>query len=162
MLMVGGVLPGDRVQWFRAEAEMYRWMEQFETKHAEFGRTILFFSTMEATWNMLAKMAQAPGTAAYGKRKASMYSDLAKDANARYKQVGHPDFINIPEGKILADVVAEWRTKWLAWMTPLVCVCACRISHANTNKLCVIRTCTGHTWYVTHKHIVYTTNYSIL
>ncbi|KAJ3816710.1 hypothetical protein F5880DRAFT_1512414, partial [Lentinula raphanica] len=27
-------LEGDRIQWFRAEAEMYRWMEQFESKHA--------------------------------------------------------------------------------------------------------------------------------
>ncbi|KAJ7830551.1 hypothetical protein B0H14DRAFT_3714972 [Mycena olivaceomarginata] len=30
----------DRVQWFRAEAEMYRWLEQYERKHAELMRVI--------------------------------------------------------------------------------------------------------------------------
>lgn len=27
--------PGDCVQWFRAEAEMYRWLEQYKCKHAK-------------------------------------------------------------------------------------------------------------------------------
>ncbi|KAJ7823894.1 hypothetical protein B0H14DRAFT_2597646 [Mycena olivaceomarginata] len=30
----------DQVQWFRAEAEMYRWLEQYERKHTEFLRVI--------------------------------------------------------------------------------------------------------------------------
>ncbi|KAJ7111002.1 hypothetical protein C8R44DRAFT_633535, partial [Mycena epipterygia] len=39
-------IEGDRVQWFRAEAEMQRWQEQIEQKLAELLRTIRSFRTM--------------------------------------------------------------------------------------------------------------------
>lgn len=100
---------------------MYRWMEQFEMKHAEFERTISFFNMMATTWSQLAQKASQPGFVAYANRHAAMYTDLTNDADIRYKQIGHPDFINLREGRILADAVAEWRTRWLAWMGPLVC-----------------------------------------
>ncbi|KAJ7913646.1 hypothetical protein B0H13DRAFT_1873761 [Mycena leptocephala] len=45
---------GDRLQWFRAEAEMQRWQEQKEQKLAELLRTNRSFLKMEATWAMLA------------------------------------------------------------------------------------------------------------
>jgi hypothetical protein len=40
---------GDRVQWFRAEAEMQRWQEQGEQKLAELLRTNRSFLKMEDT-----------------------------------------------------------------------------------------------------------------
>jgi hypothetical protein len=45
---------GNRVQWFRAEAEMQRWKEQKEQKLAELLRTNRSFLKMEATWTALA------------------------------------------------------------------------------------------------------------
>ncbi|KAJ3963612.1 hypothetical protein EV361DRAFT_956809 [Lentinula raphanica] len=110
---------GDRIQWFRAEAEMYRWMEQFESKHAEFERDIEYFRTMAKAWSFLAKKNLAAGYHAYTKRHAAMFTDLANDAELRYKQVGHPGFMNLGGDEILADRVEEWRNKWLDWMDVL-------------------------------------------
>lgn len=88
---------------------MYRWMEQFEVKHAEFEWTISFFSTMATTWAQLAQKASQPGFVAYPNQHAAMYTDLANDADVCYKQIGHPDFIKLQGGRILAYAVAEWR-----------------------------------------------------
>ncbi|THU94988.1 hypothetical protein K435DRAFT_859998 [Dendrothele bispora CBS 962.96] len=94
---------GDRVQWFRAEAEMYRWMEQFEIKHAEFARVISHFRTMSSTWNSLAESHESPGHTAYAKRHAMMYMDLAEDAELRFKRVGHPEFVVLAEDVLLHE-----------------------------------------------------------
>ncbi|KAE9395066.1 hypothetical protein BT96DRAFT_826785 [Gymnopus androsaceus JB14] len=114
-------LEGDRVQWFRAEAELYRWMEQFELKHAEFERTIWFFRTMGRVWDAMAQKALTPGSTAYAKHHSAIFTDLANNAEKSYKKIAHPDFIDLADGQILADAVAQWREKWLAWMTLLVC-----------------------------------------
>ncbi|THU99408.1 hypothetical protein K435DRAFT_659064, partial [Dendrothele bispora CBS 962.96] len=111
---------GDRVQWMRAEAEMYRWMEQFELKHAEFERTILFFRRTSNAWLSLANPALSPGHGTFAKRQAAVYNDLAKDAELRYKAVGHPAFIELPEDTILAQRVEEWRMQQLSWMKDMV------------------------------------------
>ncbi|KAJ7170409.1 hypothetical protein C8R43DRAFT_944924 [Mycena crocata] len=41
---------GDRVQWFHAEAEMYRWLELYEWKHAELCRVITRFERDGVVW----------------------------------------------------------------------------------------------------------------
>ncbi|THU92548.1 hypothetical protein K435DRAFT_800385 [Dendrothele bispora CBS 962.96] len=110
---------GDRVQWFRAEAEMYRWMEQFEIKHAEFARVISHFRTMSSTWNSLAESHESPGHTAYAKRHAMMYKDLTEDAELRFKRVGHPEFVILAEDVLLHERVAKWREKQLEWMVSL-------------------------------------------
>ncbi|KAF8144851.1 hypothetical protein K438DRAFT_1992412 [Mycena galopus ATCC 62051] len=43
-------LESDRVQWFRAEAEMYRWREQYERKHAELMRVMMRFKRDGEVW----------------------------------------------------------------------------------------------------------------
>ncbi|KAJ3819679.1 hypothetical protein F5880DRAFT_1616250 [Lentinula raphanica] len=112
-------LEGDRIQWFRAEAEMYRWMEQFESKHAEFERIIEYFRTMASAWTALGNKQTTPGYRAYANYHANMFTDLANDADMRYKRVGHPVFMNFGEGEILADRVLDWRKDWLKWMDDL-------------------------------------------
>ncbi|THU99897.1 hypothetical protein K435DRAFT_658099 [Dendrothele bispora CBS 962.96] len=111
---------GDRVQWFRAEAEMYRWMEEFELKHAEFERTISHFRAMSSAWKSLAGTNDIPGYIASARRKSAMFTDLAEDALIRFRKVGHPDFVDRPDGVILADRVAQWRLSQLSWMKGLV------------------------------------------
>ncbi|KAH6880562.1 hypothetical protein BKA70DRAFT_1575759 [Coprinopsis sp. MPI-PUGE-AT-0042] len=69
---------GNRVQWFRAEAEMYRWQEEWEHKIAEFSRTIRFHHHMSNAWTALALQAgTTPGMTAYARRSAARYLELA-------------------------------------------------------------------------------------
>ncbi|KAF7288499.1 CxC2 domain-containing protein [Mycena indigotica] len=49
----------DRVQYLRAEAEMYRWLEQYERKHAELWRVIERFGHDATVWEGLANRAEA-------------------------------------------------------------------------------------------------------
>ncbi|KAJ7799913.1 hypothetical protein B0H14DRAFT_2616624 [Mycena olivaceomarginata] len=86
---------GDRVQWFRAEAEMQRWQEQGEQKLAELLRTNRSFLKMEDTWTALASQnAQTkPGHSAYAKQKATMYHKHAEMAQALILGVGYGDLL---------------------------------------------------------------------
>jgi hypothetical protein len=45
---------GDRVQWFRAQADMERWQEEVEILEEEFRRAIRGFEKMEQVWSSLA------------------------------------------------------------------------------------------------------------
>ncbi|KAF7372608.1 CxC2 domain-containing protein [Mycena venus] len=67
---------GDRVQWFRAEAEMQRWQEQKEQKLIELLRTVRSFFKMQQVWTQLANghSSNQPGHAAYARQKSSNVS----------------------------------------------------------------------------------------
>ncbi|KAJ7022800.1 hypothetical protein C8F04DRAFT_1194153 [Mycena alexandri] len=86
---------GDRVQWFRAEAEMQRWQEQWEQKLAELLRTIRSFSRMQLVWAQLAdtQPADRPGASAYAHQKAAMYARRAKEGRESIKKLGYGDLI---------------------------------------------------------------------
>ncbi|KAJ7806353.1 hypothetical protein B0H14DRAFT_2610516 [Mycena olivaceomarginata] len=88
-------LQGDRVQWFRAEAEMQRWQEQGEQKLAELLRTNRSFLKMEDTWTALAlqNSPTKPGHSAYAKQKAVMYRKRAEIAQALILGVGYGDLL---------------------------------------------------------------------
>ncbi|KAJ7092208.1 hypothetical protein C8R44DRAFT_750322 [Mycena epipterygia] len=66
----------DRVQWFRAEAEMLRWLEQLEAKLAEWRTTIRSFAAYKDAWTKLAALqpAEKIGHVAYAKQKAAMFA----------------------------------------------------------------------------------------
>ncbi|KAJ7488468.1 hypothetical protein B0H11DRAFT_2278486 [Mycena galericulata] len=81
---------GDRVQWFRAEAEMYRWLEQYERKHAELMRTKL--GDREEEWNK-----GANGASTFARMQAGMYKRL--EHNAR-----------------LVIKIDQWRDEVFKWM----------------------------------------------
>ncbi|KAJ7447699.1 hypothetical protein FB451DRAFT_777855 [Mycena latifolia] len=69
-------MEGDRIQWYRAEAEMERWREQLEMKLAEWRTTIRSFAAYKNAWTTLAASQDARdiGHIAYAKRKAAMYA----------------------------------------------------------------------------------------
>lgn len=67
---------GDRVQWFRAEAEMYRRLEQLEIEHADFERTLRHFQIMMTVWNHLAAMQDSPSSKAYAIKMWTSTSDF--------------------------------------------------------------------------------------
>ncbi|KAJ7156653.1 hypothetical protein C8R46DRAFT_1114783 [Mycena filopes] len=69
------ILEGDRIQWFRAEAEAERWREQVETVLADW-RTIRSFARHKVVWMELASM-QAPeylGHIAFAKQQSHMFA----------------------------------------------------------------------------------------
>ncbi|KAH6905704.1 hypothetical protein BKA70DRAFT_1430575 [Coprinopsis sp. MPI-PUGE-AT-0042] len=69
---------GNRVQWFRAEAEMYRWQEEWEHKVIEFSRAIRFHHHMNTVCLTLANNSNmTAGMAAYARHAAARCLELA-------------------------------------------------------------------------------------
>ncbi|KAJ7938034.1 hypothetical protein B0H13DRAFT_2398328 [Mycena leptocephala] len=111
-------LAGDRVQWFRAEAEMQRWQEQGEQKLTELLRTIRSFRRMQQTWTVLGSTNLQPGPRAYARKKAAMYERRATQAQDFVIAVGYPDLLaqdanpiqrvqldRVKEAKLVSDAV---------------------------------------------------------
>ncbi|KAF8195334.1 hypothetical protein K438DRAFT_1760990 [Mycena galopus ATCC 62051] len=73
---------GDRVQWFRAEAEMQQWQEQKEQKLVELLRTVRSFLKMQQVWTQLGNehSSNQPGHAAYARQKTAMYQRRTEEA----------------------------------------------------------------------------------
>ncbi|RXW19693.1 hypothetical protein EST38_g6158 [Candolleomyces aberdarensis] len=78
---------GDRVHWFRAEAEMERWREQWEVKLVEFLRCIRSFDTMSQTWTTLATRQSSSSYAAFARKKALMYKQMAGDVQTAFRGI---------------------------------------------------------------------------
>jgi hypothetical protein len=82
---------GDRVHWFRAEAELYRWLEQLELKHADFERSIQAFGKTEEMWTAVARTERDRGRlghAAFAGRQAKIYNGLRGGAEVVYWRCG--------------------------------------------------------------------------
>ncbi|KAJ6503646.1 hypothetical protein C8R45DRAFT_923990 [Mycena sanguinolenta] len=100
---------GDRVQWFRAEAEMQRWQEQCEQKLAELLRTNRSFLKMADTWTTVASQTAAacgPGHSAYAKQKAAIYHRRAEAAQALITAAGYGDLLG-PNANLVDRVQKE-------------------------------------------------------
>jgi hypothetical protein len=111
---------GDRVQFFRAQAEMERWQEQFEIKHAEFMRCIKTFQSLKDIWNTLAiNGSRGPeiGSTAFARRQSAMFAQMENECREHYKAIGEPFFVNLPPDITLAQRVSEFRQKEKAWVT---------------------------------------------
>lgn len=82
----------DRVHWFRAEAEFFRWLEQFERKHFEFHRLIRSFRSHSAWWAQRgSETPPSTGLRAFAYRQSDVYFSLERDAVALFAQEGHTD-----------------------------------------------------------------------
>ncbi|KZV59865.1 hypothetical protein PENSPDRAFT_719810 [Peniophora sp. CONT] len=80
---------GDRVQWFRAEAEMMRFREQLEKREIEFLRVIESHTKTGNVWRKLAEQQKLPGQAAYARRQAAMWHRMADDATKKLRKAGY-------------------------------------------------------------------------
>ncbi|KAL0569928.1 hypothetical protein V5O48_012031 [Marasmius crinis-equi] len=127
---------GDRISWTRQQAEVFRWMEEFEKKHAEFHRTIRYFERMKEAWTKIAdnpedpinsvesidrdpeaKAAKVFALKARARRQAAIWGDLARSALAQFRDVSYPKFFDM--SKPLAPRVVDFRNEQLAWFTEL-------------------------------------------
>lgn len=103
---------GDRVQWFRAEAEMFQWQEEHEIQQAKFMRCIRAFGTMYRVWKELAGRSSSLGRKAYANKTAARYAKMEQDAKQRFldARYGHLlDAMKSSSGCILADYVCQER-----------------------------------------------------
>ncbi|KAJ7429433.1 hypothetical protein B0H11DRAFT_2265751 [Mycena galericulata] len=95
----------DRVQWFRAEAEMYRWLEQYERKHAELMRVIERYRRDGEVWTKLGD----PG----------MYKRLEHNARVIFKDAAsgaHHDWVSATTYDELVIKIDQWRDVVFKWM----------------------------------------------
>jgi len=97
------------VKFFRDEADMERWREQVEIKHAEFYRVIRAFRKYREIWTALASSSPTPGHAAYANKVAARYMVMEINACERFKTCGIPILREIEEGRTLADQILAWR-----------------------------------------------------
>ena len=110
------------MQWFRAEAEMQRWQEQWEVKQAEFLRAIRWFGSMADTWAQLSDRSMHPGRTAYAKRTSSIFREMARTARALFIDVGYEDRLSQDNGEILADWIQKDRVDMANQIVKDLCV----------------------------------------
>jgi hypothetical protein len=88
-------ITADRVQWFRAFADMERWQEEVEILTQESRRTVMGFQKMRDVWYSLSSpslvgdtSAVGRGKTAYAKRQGAMYAALEAQARKSFSAVG--------------------------------------------------------------------------
>jgi hypothetical protein len=81
-------LAGDKVQWFRAEAAMLRWQEEWERKLIEFFRCVRYFDKLMAVWDAMSRNPDQPaGKAAFARKTSKVYKEMAMRARTVFDQL---------------------------------------------------------------------------
>ncbi|KAJ7658818.1 hypothetical protein DFH06DRAFT_1195994 [Mycena polygramma] len=119
----------DQVQWLRAEAEMYRWLEQYERKHAELWRLIIRFRRDRTVWEGRAggeeHRSGVNGSSTFARMQAAMFKRLEHNAVVTFKSPdsgAHHDWVSgltedeIPSFDELVVKIDEWRNVVFRWM----------------------------------------------
>ncbi|KAJ3834035.1 hypothetical protein F5878DRAFT_665121 [Lentinula raphanica] len=102
----------DSVQWFRAEADMERWQEQVEIKHAEFLRLIASFTKHRDAWDILAtRSSPLPGHRAYALERRTMFENLRIDAQDKFRNSAIPFLRCSSTSDTLSDRIIQWRAQ---------------------------------------------------
>ncbi|ESK90031.1 hypothetical protein Moror_7921 [Moniliophthora roreri MCA 2997] len=109
----------NRVQWFRARADMERWQEEVEILSEEFRRAIRGLRKMGGVWRQLAITSSelGPGFVAFARRQAHNYEERVLRTEERFIRAGGtwPG-----DGVTLANHVKSERPSrkldWAAWM----------------------------------------------
>jgi hypothetical protein len=116
------------VQWFRAEAEMYRWLEQYERKHAELFRVIGRYHRDSVVWAGQADREEERngglnGKETYGRMQAAMHRRLEHNAKVIFKSAesgAHHDWISATSFDELVGKIDGWRDVVFKWMDDMV------------------------------------------
>ncbi|KAJ7212719.1 hypothetical protein GGX14DRAFT_313533, partial [Mycena pura] len=100
----------DRVQWFRAESELFRWLEQYELKHAELWRVIERFRREAYVWEKRAQQIEESashrtGAIMYARMQGAMWRRLRDAAETEFKSDGTGAHRNWIQAKDFADLV---------------------------------------------------------
>ncbi|KAJ6558731.1 hypothetical protein B0H10DRAFT_1967236 [Mycena sp. CBHHK59/15] len=100
----------DRVQWFCDEAEMYRWLEQNEHKHAELMHVIERFHHDSVVW---AGMADHEEERNGGLNGAVMFARMQA---AMHRRLEHNAKVSATSFNKLVTKIDKWREVVLKWM----------------------------------------------
>ncbi|KAJ7827691.1 hypothetical protein B0H13DRAFT_2373694 [Mycena leptocephala] len=114
----------DQVQWFRAEAEMYRWLEQYERKHTELFRVIGRYRCDSVVWAGQVDCEEVRngglnGKVAYGRMQAAMHRRLEYNAKVIFKSAesgAHHDWVSATSFDELVAKIDGWRDVVFKWM----------------------------------------------
>ncbi|KAF8873364.1 hypothetical protein CPB84DRAFT_1895273, partial [Gymnopilus junonius] len=98
---------GDRVQWFRAEAEMQRWREEWEIKQAEFLHCIHYFDRLSNAWSELASL-HSGGKASYAKKTAAMYRETGNRAKNLLIDAGYGHLLELDGPALVSHFQELW------------------------------------------------------
>ncbi|KAJ7026891.1 hypothetical protein C8F04DRAFT_1296032 [Mycena alexandri] len=119
-------MESDQVQWFRAEAEMYRWLEQYERKHAELMRVISRYRRDSEVWRGLADREEAlngtNGATTFARMQAAMHRRLELNATTLFKSAdsgAHHDWVAATSFDDLVERIDRWRDAVFKWMDDL-------------------------------------------
>jgi hypothetical protein len=112
------------VQWFRAAAEMYRWLEQYERKHAELMRVIERYRRDSVVWTGLADREEkgnggVNGVVNFARMQAAMHRRLEHNAKVIFKSVesgAHHDWVSATSFDELVTKIDGWRGVVFKWM----------------------------------------------
>lgn len=89
---------------------MFRWLEQWETKQAEYLRGIRYFQTMSKTWRELTILnADFAGRVAYAHKQADMFEQMAQNMNISLREQEGYSHLNVDGEILLSDVMARRR-----------------------------------------------------
>ena len=92
-------LAAEQVQWFRAQADTERWVEEVDLLEEEFRRFVRSCEKMESVWLELTTTSpkyrplsltwqQTPGYTSYAYQKADMYQKMGLNARQLFKEAG--------------------------------------------------------------------------
>ncbi|KAJ7666845.1 hypothetical protein DFH06DRAFT_1086018 [Mycena polygramma] len=116
-------MESDEVQWFRAEAEMYRWLEAYERKHADLFRVIERFRRDSEVFTRAADRDEEEqgknGKVAFARMQAAMYKRLEKNADTIFKSAesgAHHDWVKATDFQDLLRRADNWRVVVFKWM----------------------------------------------
>ncbi|KAJ3830999.1 hypothetical protein EV361DRAFT_874989, partial [Lentinula raphanica] len=119
---------GDAISWFQSEANMYRWLEEFESKHCKFHRYIRTCRRLLEIWTMVADETNNIEEAAEievhkqalqarALRQAAIFNDLETLALNSFGEVAHPDFFDMSSD--LVPRIEIFHREQLKWMGDL-------------------------------------------
>ncbi|KAJ7771912.1 hypothetical protein B0H14DRAFT_3509043 [Mycena olivaceomarginata] len=108
----------------RAEAEMYRWLEAYERKHAELFRVIARFRRDSEVWTGRADRDEMEnggltGAGAFARMQAAMYQRLQHNAEVHFRSPesgAHHDWVTATSFDELVAKVDSWRDGVFSWM----------------------------------------------
>ncbi|KAJ7708541.1 hypothetical protein B0H14DRAFT_3172584 [Mycena olivaceomarginata] len=117
-----------KVQWFWAKAEMYRWLEQYEWKHAELLHVIKRYCYDGKVWAGLAEREEGlngvNGTSIYACMKAAMCRQLVHNAEVIFKSadsLAYHDWVSVTSFDEMMGKIDKWGDKVFKWIDDLCC-----------------------------------------
>ncbi|KAJ6517202.1 hypothetical protein C8R47DRAFT_960607 [Mycena vitilis] len=138
-------MESDEVQWFRAEAEMYRWLEAYERKHADLFRVIERFRRDAQVWKRVGDRDQAAnqgrsGKVAFACMQTAMYKRLENNATVIFRSAdsgAHHDWVKATDFNDLLRRADNWRDVVFKWMDDMVRAASsgCYIAYQNSGDI---------------------------